>query len=41
MTAIHAFGNRHAISDVYLLGRCSTWVGSWLSNCETAHPSYV
>jgi len=28
MTAIHAFGNRPAISDVYLLGRCATWVGS-------------
>jgi len=39
MTAIHLFCNRHAISDVYRLGRCTTQVGSWLPNCETAHPS--
>ena len=35
MTVIHALRNRHAISDVYLLGRCATKIGSWLLNCET------
>jgi hypothetical protein len=29
----HAFGNRHAI---YLLGRSTTYVGSWLPNRENS-----
>ena len=41
MTAIHAFGKRQAISDVYLPERLAVLIGSWLPNSETAYLSHL